>query len=257
MLVRDIISNLDDRFPLANAAAWDPVGLQIGGLDRPSSAIGVCHEPNEHAVAAAIDAGLDALVSYHPLLFTPTTSFVEGPTAEGRAVRLAEEGVSLIVVHTALDAANPGTGDFFLESLGLTTTARWGAEDGDPVKAIGRLAEVDTPVSAGDFVDLVATATGSNVRATGGPAEIAAVAVLPGSGASFITEAIDLADVLITGDVSHHRARDAADLGLMVIDIGHTTTELAGIQALYAAVCEFAPETVFVGDDPTPWLREG
>lgn len=255
MLVSDLIHDLDIRFPFVAASSWDPVGLQLGGSERAAGRVGVCHEPNEDVVGTAIDAGLDVLVSYHPLLFAPTTSLVDGPTAEGRALRLAEAGISLIVVHTALDAASPGTGDFFLDALGMPVTEQWGTED-DASKAIGRLATLGEPMTVDALIDRIESVVGMRPSATRSSSEVVRVAVLPGSGSSFIEEAVPLADVLITGDVGHHRARDAADFGLTIIDVGHTATELAGIQALYAAVCDIAADAVFVGGDPTPWREE-
>lgn len=56
------------------------------------------------------------------------------------------------------------------------------------------------------------------------------VAVVSGSGASFIKEIAGQADVLITGDLKYHEARDAAALGLAVIDAGHQATEELVVQ---------------------------
>lgn len=66
-------------------------------------------------------------------------------------------------------------------------------------------------------------------------------------------EAAQIADVLITGDVSHHSASAAKAHGLMIIDAGHAATERPGIAALYAAVCEEVGEAIHLSDDPTPW----
>lgn len=56
------------------------------------------------------------------------------------------------------------------------------------------------------------------------------VAVVSGSGASFINEIAGQADVLITGDLKYHEAREAAALGLAVIDAGHQATEELVVQ---------------------------
>jgi dinuclear metal center YbgI/SA1388 family protein len=56
------------------------------------------------------------------------------------------------------------------------------------------------------------------------------VAVVGGSGASFIKEIAGQADVLITGDLKYHEARDAAALGLAMIDAGHQATEELVVQ---------------------------
>jgi dinuclear metal center YbgI/SA1388 family protein len=52
------------------------------------------------------------------------------------------------------------------------------------------------------------------------------IAVCGGGGGNLIHAAsFDGADVLLTGDIKYHEARDAADAGLAVIDAGHDATE--------------------------------
>ena len=149
-------------------------------------------------------------------------------------------------------SAQPGTGDHLLNQLGWQVRGRWGASRPDESDAIGRFAALGD-IPADELVRHVRSILGGAVRTTTAIGTVDVVAVIPGSGSSFIDEAVSFADVLITGDVSHHRARSAADRGLMVIDAGHAGTEFAGIQALYAAVDDIVGSAVFFGDDPTPW----
>lgn len=52
------------------------------------------------------------------------------------------------------------------------------------------------------------------------------VAVIGGSGASLINKVVSQnVDVLVTGDLKYHEAKDAQSLGLAVIDAGHQGTE--------------------------------
>jgi dinuclear metal center YbgI/SA1388 family protein len=88
--------------------------------------------------------------------------------------------------------------------------------------------------------------------------QISRVAVVPGSGADFLSSARALgADAIVTGDVSHHRIVAANDSGLSVIDPGHTPTERPGMAALVAAVSRAVAGDATVVDltdaDPTPW----
>ena len=51
---------------------------------------------------------------------------------------------------------------------------------------------------------------------------IEVAAVMPGSGGSFIKDALQAgADVMITGDINHHEGIDAVAQGLNIIDAGH------------------------------------
>jgi len=59
------------------------------------------------------------------------------------------------------------------------------------------------------------------------------VGVVSGSGASFLRQArAEGLDVLVTGDLKYHDARDAEALGLNVIDAGHYGTEIVVVQLL-------------------------
>ncbi len=57
----------------------------------------------------------------------------------------------------------------------------------------------------------------------------------------------------MTGDVSHHRAREALDRGLAVIDAGHAGSERPGVRRLYAAVAEIVDTVDLSEVDPDPW----
>jgi dinuclear metal center YbgI/SA1388 family protein len=68
------------------------------------------------------------------------------------------------------------------------------------------------------------------------------VALCGGSGASFIREALfQGADVLVTGDLKYHEARDAEALGLALVDAGHFATERPMIEGLAGKLREELP----------------
>jgi dinuclear metal center YbgI/SA1388 family protein len=73
------------------------------------------------------------------------------------------------------------------------------------------------------------------------------VAVSPGAGESRIAPAAAAGcDVLVSGDVSHHRMVEATDRGLSVIDAGHAATERPGMRRLQSLVTELAGDIVEV-----------
>ncbi len=135
--VAEIVTALGSVAPLAKAAGWDPVGLQLGDPSAGATRVAVCHEVTEGVVARIEDHPVDLLVTYHPLLFRPTTSLVVGPGAAGRAFRLVRAGVSLCVVHTAFDVAPAGAADALADALGLSEVAGFGPSWGpDTVKIV-------------------------------------------------------------------------------------------------------------------------
>lgn len=69
---------------------------------------------------------------------------------------------------------------------------------------------------------------------------VANVAVVPGSGKSFLKQALKVkADVLITGDIDHHTAIDAMEAGLAIIDAGHFGTEHQFVDLMRGYINEY------------------
>jgi dinuclear metal center YbgI/SA1388 family protein len=350
MKIAQILTLLGRAAPWDKAADWDPVGLQLGDLMDEAGTVAVCHEVTESVVFRVEELGVDLLVTYHPLLFRPTSRITAGRSPVGRAYRIIRAGTSLAVAHTNFDVAAGGVADALADSLGLRDTTGFGpvdaaesikvvtfapAESADlvadamaaagggtignytncsfrsegigtffggagatpvtgatgtlneepeiriemtvavarrnavlralvaahpyeepaydvyPVVAnLGMAGRVGNPfdsISLQNLVDQVTGALGHlGVRVTGDLSRpVGRVAVVPGSGSSHIRAAAAAgADVLVTGDVGHHRMVEASDLGLAVIDPGHLATERPGIQRLYALVAGIVPEAI-------------
>lgn len=353
--VADIIDALSEVAPFDKAAGWDAVGLQIGDPAAEADRVAVCHDATPAVVAATIEAGVGLLITYHPLLFTPTRSFVDGPHAAGRAFRLASAGVAMGTVHTAFDVAPGGAADQLAAAVGIEdpvgfgpmwsgesskvvvfvpaaatdavaaamaaagggtignysacsfrseglgnytagpganpTVGSTGANTLDEVRLEMNVAagNVDGVVAAlvaahpyeqpaydvyerrgdvamlgrqgpiaattlGELAAAVAETLDCQPRVAGdNDSSIASAAVLPGSGDDFIT--IANADVVITGDVAHHRARASLERDVAVIDAGHAATERPGVGALYSAVSQVAEAVDLTAVDADPWGR--
>lgn len=92
----------------------------------------------------------------------------------------------------------------------------------------GRIGRLSEPVILGALVERMKQQLGiPALRTVGGlDRQISTVAVGAGSGGMLISHAARRgADVLITGDIDHHEAHDAADAGLAIIDVGHWASE--------------------------------
>ncbi len=120
---------------------------------------------------------------------------------------------------------------------------------------VGRIGSLAAPVPFEEFAAKCAEALGgAGLRVSGG-GSVFRVAVVPGSGSEFVgPAAASQADVLVTGDVGHHRVIEALDGGLSVVDPGHAPTERPGLKALAALVGACGTEFRDLTDiDPTPW----
>ncbi|MFZ0012478.1 MAG: Nif3-like dinuclear metal center hexameric protein [Acidimicrobiia bacterium] len=253
--VAQIASRIAERTQPENTPDWDPVGLQLGDATDGVGSVGVCHEVTDEVLARLVETPVDLLVTYHPLLFNPINRLLAGRSAAARAYRLITAGVNLLVTHTDFDASPGGTADSLAAFLGLQDLLAFGADPETGLGAIGRygsfagtLGTIDAMLS-NEFGPIGIRITGDR------EAEAGVVAVVPGSGSGFIEAAAEVAQVLVTGDVPHHRCVTARDLGLSVADPGHIATERPGMQALVELVAEASGLDVvdLTGVDPQTW----
>ncbi|MBK5274294.1 MAG: Nif3-like dinuclear metal center hexameric protein [Desulfuromonadales bacterium] len=97
------------------------------------------------------------------------------------------------------------------------------------VRGLGRIGHLPEATTLADYAAWTAARLDApGTRFVGDPAaSVHKVAICSGSGASVMRAAARSgADVLVTGDVKYHEARDAGDLGIALIDAGHFPTEI-------------------------------
>lgn len=105
----------------------------------------------------------------------------------------------------------------------------------EQLTGLGRIGRLVTKTTLQEFAETVRTALGcDHLRLVGDRTmNIAKVALCGGSGASLLHEAARQgADVLVTGDVKYHEARQAEELGLALIDAGHFASERLMVEGL-------------------------
>jgi dinuclear metal center YbgI/SA1388 family protein len=104
---------------------------------------------------------------------------------------------------------------------------------------LGRIGKLSAPLTLGDCAARVKVELElDHLRVVGSlEKQVSKVAVCGGSGAFLLHDAARQgADVLITGDVKYHEARNAEQLGIGLIDAGHFGTERIAIDGLVAAL---------------------
>ncbi|MBE0596392.1 MAG: Nif3-like dinuclear metal center hexameric protein, partial [Desulfuromonadales bacterium] len=108
-----------------------------------------------------------------------------------------------------------------------------------PGVGLGRIGNLAEPLTLEAFAGQVKQALGGGgMRLVGDlGARVAKIAVCGGSGASLLPEAARQgADVLVTGDLKYHEARQAQSLKIAVIDAGHFATERLAVPRLAQAL---------------------
>lgn len=261
--VKEVIEAMEALAPPQLAEPWDNVGLMVGDVEQRVTTVFVCLDVTSDNVQRAIGCGADLIVSHHPLLFAPAKRIVE-QDVQGSILRdLIRNDISVYSAHTNLDHADGGMNDALAQRLSLTQVRRFRDEEcvdgaGQPLDNIGRVGILETPMEMGDFADLVRTALNcQTLRTLGGPEEvIRTVALCSGGGGDGIYAAYHAgADVYVTGDVKHHQAQLAFELGMNLIDAGHFETE----NILCAFVTEYLeaqfPELNIIPSDAQPYFQ--
>jgi dinuclear metal center YbgI/SA1388 family protein len=228
--LRDIVRVLDTIAPPALAESWDNVGLQLGDPGLEVKTVWVALDPSPMVIDAACAGRIDLLVTHHPLIFRPLTRIdLQSPigAAIGQALR---HGLAVFSLHTNLDAVSQGLNDLLAQRLGLK---RARPLIGNPAVAgnrhgIGRVGLLARPHRLSELALAVMRRLGAEgVRIAGDPQlRVQRVAVSTGSGSGVMPHFLQSdAQVLISGDLHYHDARDAEAAHRGVIDVGHFHSE--------------------------------
>lgn len=145
--------------------------------------------------------------------------------AEGRLEFLVEEEDVAVAVK-AMARAHP----YEVPAYDVYPLLNRGRAEG-----IGRVGLLPAPLSLADFARMVKDELSApGLRVVGAlDRTVRKVALCGGSGAFLLNDALFRgADLLLTGDIKYHDARNAEALGIAVVDAGHYTTEQVAIDGL-------------------------
>ena len=222
--------------------------LGLGGPQRVLSPRGVLQklvvfvpEENADGVAKALaGAGAGVIGDYTECTFRTrgTGTFRGGDETnpylgeKGRLEEVEEVRMETVVpAHALRRAVEAATAAHPYEEMALDV---YPVEGSPEDCGYGRLGTLPDPLTAGELSDYVSESLGFPSRlVTDAGRRIETIAVLGGSGGSFISEAAASgAHAFVTGDVDYHDALLAESLGLTVIDAGHAATELPSLEPL-------------------------
>jgi dinuclear metal center YbgI/SA1388 family protein len=224
-----IVEIADRLFPFDEAESWDNCGVQIGNPDRLVSSVAFSLDPTPRTLRFASSNSCDLLITHHPLLLEPLRS-ISADRFLGRTILdAARLGVDILSLHTNLDAAPGGLNDHLASTLGLQDViiplparcARVGMLSG-PLRVSALARKVGQDLSIPQI----------RVICEDDP-EIQRVFIASGSGMGYFEEALRYrAEVVVTGDVRYHAAREALEMGTPVIDAGHYGLEKVAVRLL-------------------------
>ena len=218
--IQDLYKELCRIAPPELQFGFDNAGLLVGHADREVNTVLLALDISGEVIDEAIELGAQLIVSHHPVIFQPLRRL----TAEGEGalvLKLIENGIGAICMHTNLDIVEGGVNDVLLS---LFDAEKLGTLDADHCGRIGLLRE-EMPLPV--FLSICKEKLRVNaLRYVDGGKAVRKLAVMGGSGGSALQEAIGKGcDTYVTSDVKYHQFLEAREMGLNLIDADHFCTE--------------------------------
>lgn len=119
MLIKDIISSLEELAPLNYAEDFDNVGLLTGSALWELSGVLVSLDSLEEVVDEAIERDCNLIVSFHPIVFSGLKRFSGSSYVERSLIKAIKNDIAIFAIHTALDNQFKGVNHMIAQRLGL------------------------------------------------------------------------------------------------------------------------------------------
>lgn len=271
-----LIQEIDRLVPAAYAESWDPAGFQIGDPTREIGSALLALDLTPRVIQNAIQVKADLIICHHPPIFEPVTALREDRPHEALLRALIRSGLSLLALHTSLDAVPGGVADQMailmdlasVETLAPLEAARMrGVNITDnpwsrrfsAVPGFGRTGLLRQSLSLSTLVkDLrLKLATPNLLIAAEKDQPVSRVAVCPGS---FDGEWVPLlsdkrCDLLVCGEIKHHVQLALTQAGITVIIAGHDVSERIVLEPLADLLRWRFPEIAFAVCPPFDYNR--
>ena len=240
--VKEIFEKLCEIAPLELQLEYDNAGFLIGRSDAPVKKALLSLDVTAEVVEEAITRGAQLIVSHHPVVWDAMRSITDRVPGNGKLLRLLENGIAVISMHTNLDMAKGGVNDVLISLLGAKNEGVFDEE------GCGRKGSLEKPMPLEDFLSICKeklNSRGLRYHDAGRPVEH--IAVLGGSGGSNLIGAWQAGcDTFVTADVKYSVFLQARELGINLIDGDHFCTENPVVPVLAEKLRAAFPETEFV-----------
>ena len=120
MKISEVLSFLEEKYPLHYQEDFDNCGVQCGDKEQEITGVLVCFEMSEETIDEAIRRNANLVISHHPLILRKGIFKIEPTNRVGRVIcKALENKMVLYSMHTNLDSAEGGVNDTFAAKLGL------------------------------------------------------------------------------------------------------------------------------------------
>ncbi|NLX83301.1 MAG: Nif3-like dinuclear metal center hexameric protein [Clostridiales bacterium] len=225
--VQTVLDWLDQAAPFETQEEFDNAGLQVGQLDSPVTNILLTLDVTEDAIKEAAGLGAELIISHHPLIFSPITALDLSHYVPKLIALLIKHNISLISTHTNIDQSME-------YSASAAVANKIGLKNIRKVDSYLFLGELEEPLKPESLAQVISETLNVPVRQYGQiEGMITSLAIAGGAySEGFMTAKKSGAQALLTGEVKHHHALEAASDGIILFDGGHYATEFAMLEPL-------------------------
>ena len=258
MTVKEITDKLEVLAPIYMAEKWDNPGLLVGHEDMEVKKIVVSVDATDNVVNFAIKKKADMIITHHPLIFKGVKNIGDNDFIGRRLLKLAENHIALYAMHTNFDVTVMA--DRAADMIGLSNKSVLDVtySDENRKEGIGKVGMLIKQKTLSECAQILKNVFQLDmVRVYGNLDDIIdIVAICPGSGHDMIDQALrSKAQLLITGDISHHDGIDAVARGLNIIDASHYGLEKIFVDFMMRFVKkEFKGISVLDGAQEAPFV---
>ena len=254
--VNDVYKFLCKLAPIEMKVESDNVGFLVGSAETKVTKILVALDITNDVISESVEHEAQLVVSHHPLFFY-LNSITDSDLTGKKIVRMLENHMSAICMHTNLDAAGGGVGDALAEAAGI-------ADNGDAelltrdnmlpsgeVYSMGRVGYLNSPSGIQEYLKMLKQKLGTNgIRYYDAGREVYKVAVMGGSGSSMFPHVVRHGcDTFVSADLKYNIFLEAKELGINLIDADHFCTENLIIPVLAKKLSEKFPHVQTIVSD--------
>ncbi|PWM70356.1 MAG: hypothetical protein DBX59_10905 [Bacillota bacterium] len=236
--LQELAAQMEKLCPLSLSEACKKKGMYDNSgllVSRAGGVNGVLFslDLSRRAVAEAVHAGCDCIVTHHPAIYGGMERIYESDVAAGAVYDAIKRDIAVFSQHLNLDLAAGGIDDMLAYGLGATS-----------FETIDKLAETAgygkaftlAPTTAGDICERVEREFKTRKYILYGSPDkrVETAASFCGAGGSDAAAYAGKADLIVTSDAPHHVIREIAERGGALLLLPHYAAENYGFKAFFA-----------------------
>ncbi len=223
MKQNELTKYLKNEYPEELAASFDvgKIGLQFGSSNKEIKKVLIALDGTKEVIEQAIDEKCDLIITHHPFMFMPMISLNYDSPFGQKLIKVLENRINIYSMHTNFDTAHEGMNDILSNVIGIQNIQM--IKDEIDQTCLMRFGDIK-PIKLIDLMENVSNKIGqSGIKYVGNPNKIIhKVGIVGGAGSSEIKNALHSGcDCFITGEIQHHLALEAKEIGICLIEVNH------------------------------------